>query len=129
VTTDRELLLADGISLGLGVLELDLSDMPFPARNSKQCSLRMMDTDAKWPYFQYKHFSLFKKKTVTGWWPCQVHDNNKWRLSVGTRENLALPDFWEPYLNLFYFLNTGKWFFANLPLLCDLSPPPVVSLG
>nr|XP_020021559.1 fer-1-like protein 5 [Castor canadensis] len=74
----------------LGVLELDLSDMPFPARNSKQCSLRMMDTDAKWPYFQYKHFSLFKKKTVTGWWPCQVHDNNKWRLSGKVKMTLEI---------------------------------------
>nr|XP_008006189.2 fer-1-like protein 5 isoform X5 [Chlorocebus sabaeus] len=66
----------------LGVLELDLSDMPLPARHAQQCSIRMMDADPKWPYFlQYKHFSLFKKKTVTGWWPCQVLDGGKWRLS------------------------------------------------
>ncbi|KAB1256675.1 Fer-1-like protein 5 [Camelus dromedarius] len=66
----------------LGVLELDLSDMPFPARHAKLCSIRMMDADPKWPHFlQYEHFSLFKMKTVTGWWPCQVLDDGKWRLS------------------------------------------------
>uniref|UniRef100_A0A2K6JUX0 Fer-1 like family member 5 n=1 Tax=Rhinopithecus bieti TaxID=61621 RepID=A0A2K6JUX0_RHIBE len=77
----------------LGVLELDLSDMPLPAQHAKQCSIRMMDADPKWPYFlQYKHFSLFKKKTVTGWWPCQVLDGGKWRLSVGAGETaLKLP--------------------------------------
>uniref|UniRef100_A0A2K6NF52 Fer-1 like family member 5 n=1 Tax=Rhinopithecus roxellana TaxID=61622 RepID=A0A2K6NF52_RHIRO len=67
----------------LGVLELDLSDMPLPAQHAKQCSIRMMDADPKWPHFlQYKHFSLFKKKTVTGWWPCQVLDGGKWRLDL-----------------------------------------------
>lgn len=68
---------------------MDLSDMPLPARHAQQCSIRMMDADPKWPYFlQYKHFSLFKKKTVTGWWPCQVLDGGKWRLSVGAGESV-----------------------------------------
>ncbi|KAM5227805.1 fer-1-like protein 5 [Ctenodactylus gundi] len=75
----------------LGVLELDLSDMPLPARHAKQCSLRMMDTDPKWPYFlQYKHVSLFKKKTATGWWPCQVQDGDKWRLSGKVKMTLEI---------------------------------------
>ncbi|PNI88852.1 LOW QUALITY PROTEIN: FER1L5 isoform 5 [Pan troglodytes] len=75
----------------LGVLELDLSDMPLPARHAKQCSIRMMDADPKWPYFvQYKHFSLFKKKTVTGWWPCQVLDGGKWRLSGKVKMSLEI---------------------------------------
>lgn len=120
---DRELLLADSVSLGAGVLELDLSDMPFPARHAKLCSIRMMDADPKWPHFlQYEHFSLFKMKTVTGWWPCQVLDDGKWRLSVGTGEgachigigltarpqNLALTDFWGLWQNPFSFLDPGK---------------------
>ncbi|XP_058284938.1 fer-1-like protein 5 isoform X10 [Hylobates moloch] len=75
----------------LGVLELDLSDMPLPARHAKQCSIRMMDADPKWPYFlQHKHFSLFKKKTVTGWWPCQVLDGGKWRLSGKVKMSLEI---------------------------------------
>ncbi|XP_062933805.1 fer-1-like protein 5 [Cynocephalus volans] len=75
----------------LGVLELDLSDMPLPARHAHQCSTRMMDADPKWPYFlQHKHFSLFKKKTVTGWWPCQVLDGDKWRLSGKVKMTLEI---------------------------------------
>ncbi|KAK2093226.1 Fer-1-like protein 5 [Saguinus oedipus] len=75
----------------LGVLELDLSDMPLPARHAKQCSIRMMDANPKWPYnLQYEHFSLFKKKTVTGWWPCQVLDGGKWRLSGKVKMTLEI---------------------------------------
>ncbi|KAF6103374.1 fer-1 like family member 5 [Phyllostomus discolor] len=75
----------------LGVLELDLSDMPFPAQHAKMCSIRMMDTDPKWPHFlQHKHFSLFQKKTVTGWWPCQVLENGRWRLSGKVKMTLEI---------------------------------------
>ncbi|XP_023396913.2 LOW QUALITY PROTEIN: fer-1-like protein 5 [Loxodonta africana] len=76
---DNDILSSDDF---LGVLELDLADMPFPARYAKNCSIRLMDTEPKWPHFhQHKHVSLFKKKIVTGWWPCQVLDSGKWRLS------------------------------------------------
>ncbi|XP_024427595.2 fer-1-like protein 5 [Desmodus rotundus] len=75
----------------LGVLELDLSDMPFPARHAKMCSIRMMDADPKWPHFlQHKHFSLFQKKTVTGWWPCQVLEDGRWRLSGKVKMTLEI---------------------------------------
>uniref|UniRef100_A0A8D1A3V6 Fer-1 like family member 5 n=2 Tax=Sus scrofa TaxID=9823 RepID=A0A8D1A3V6_PIG len=75
----------------LGILELDLPDMPFPARDSKLCSIRMTDADPKWPHFlQYKHFSLFKMKTVTGWWPCQVLNGGKWRLSGKVKMTLEI---------------------------------------
>ncbi|XP_038407049.1 fer-1-like protein 5 isoform X3 [Canis lupus familiaris] len=75
----------------LGVLELDLFDMPLPARHASKCSIRMMETDSKWPYFlQYKHFSLFKKKTVTGWWPSQVLDGGKWRMSGKVKMTLEI---------------------------------------
>lgn len=61
--------------------------MPLPARHAKLCSIKMMDADPKRPHFlQYKHCSLFKMKTVSGWWPCQVLDGGKWRLSVGAGE-------------------------------------------
>lgn len=76
--------------LGPGVLELDLSDMPYPARHAKQCSLHMLDTEPKWPHsLPHERISLFKKKIVTGWWPCQVQEDDKWRLSVGAGEGVS----------------------------------------
>ncbi|XP_004633299.1 fer-1-like protein 5 isoform X1 [Octodon degus] len=75
----------------LGMLELDLSDMPRPARHAKQCSLQMLDAEPKWPYFfPHKRFSLFKKKTVTGWWPCQVQQDDKWRLAGKVKMTLEV---------------------------------------
>ncbi|EGW06459.1 Fer-1-like protein 5 [Cricetulus griseus] len=62
--------------------------MPLPAVSSKQCSLKMMEPDPKWPHTQQKRISLFKKTNVTGWWPCQVLDGDKWRLSVGAGEGV-----------------------------------------
>lgn len=63
--------------------------MPFPAQHASMCSIRMMDADPKWPHFlQHKRFSLFKKRTATGWWPCQVLEDGKWRLSVGAGEGV-----------------------------------------
>ncbi|XP_061067067.1 fer-1-like protein 5 [Eubalaena glacialis] len=85
---DNNIISADDF---LGVLELDLSDMPLPARHAKLCSIRMMDADPKWPHFlQYKHCSLFKMKTVSGWWPCQVLDGGKWRLSGKVKMTLEI---------------------------------------
>ncbi|XP_075418791.1 fer-1-like protein 5 [Tenrec ecaudatus] len=75
----------------LGVLEMDLFDMPFPARRAKNCSIKMMEPEAKWlPVHRHKYFSLFKKKTVTGWWPCQVLDDGKWRLSGKVKMTLEM---------------------------------------
>nr|KAF6429354.1 fer-1 like family member 5 [Molossus molossus] len=75
----------------LGVLELDLSDMPYPAKHAELCSIRMMDADPTWPRFlQHKHFSLFKKRTVTGWWPCQVLEDGRWRLSGKVKMTLEI---------------------------------------
>ncbi|XP_055462731.1 fer-1-like protein 5 [Psammomys obesus] len=74
----------------LGVLELDLADMPLPAQKAKHCSLKMMETDSKQPSMQWKHMSLFKKTNVTGWWPCQVNDGDKWRLSGKVKMSLEM---------------------------------------
>ncbi|MBZ3885416.1 Fer-1-like protein 5 [Sciurus carolinensis] len=85
---DNDIFSSEGF---LGVLELDLTDMPFPARHANQCTLKMMDTDSKQtPFTQYKRFSLFKKKVVTGWWPCQVHSGDKWRLSGKVKMTLEI---------------------------------------
>ncbi|XP_055985030.1 fer-1-like protein 5 [Sorex fumeus] len=75
---DNDIISADDF---LGMLELNLSNMPFPAKKSRQCSIRLMESDPRWPYFQPQRFSLFKKKTVTGWWPCQALKENKWYMS------------------------------------------------
>uniref|UniRef100_A0A8C6CT22 Fer-1 like family member 5 n=1 Tax=Moschus moschiferus TaxID=68415 RepID=A0A8C6CT22_MOSMO len=75
----------------LGVLELDLSDMPLPAPHSRLCSARMLEADPKWPHFlQHKHSSLFRMKNVAGWWPCQVLDGGKWRLSGKVKMTLEI---------------------------------------
>ncbi|ELV11536.1 Fer-1-like protein 5 [Tupaia chinensis] len=75
----------------IGVLELDLSDMPLPARHAKQCTIKMMEADPKWRHFlRHKHFSLFTKRTVTGWWPCQASDGGKWRLSGKVKMTLEI---------------------------------------
>ncbi|XP_037663567.1 fer-1-like protein 5 [Choloepus didactylus] len=85
---DNDLFSADDF---LGVLELDLSDMPLPAQHAKTCSIKMMDPKPKWPYYYLpKHVSLFKMKTVTGWWPCQVLDGGKWRLSGKVKMTLEM---------------------------------------
>ncbi|XP_044515542.1 fer-1-like protein 5 [Gracilinanus agilis] len=66
----------------LGIIELDLCEMPIPARKPSKCTLSMMENKPKWPFkFTYKHVSLFRQKTLAGWWPCQILDNGKWRLS------------------------------------------------
>ncbi|XP_049640551.1 fer-1-like protein 5 [Suncus etruscus] len=74
----------------LGILELNLSNMPFPAKHSRQCSIKMLKENPKWPYFQSKHFSLFKKKIVTGWWPCQIMEDDKWHMSGKIKMTLEL---------------------------------------
>ncbi|XP_043323629.1 fer-1-like protein 5 [Cervus canadensis] len=75
----------------LGVLELDLSDMPLPAPHSRLCSVRMLEADPKWPHcLQHKRSSLFKMKNVAGWWPCQVLDGGKWRLSGKVKMTLEI---------------------------------------
>uniref|UniRef100_A0A8C5YK51 C2 domain-containing protein n=1 Tax=Marmota marmota marmota TaxID=9994 RepID=A0A8C5YK51_MARMA len=80
---DNDIFSADDF---LGVLELDLSDMPFPAQHAHYCTLKMMDNTSA----QYKHFSLFKKKVVTGWWPCQVYNEDKWRMSGKVKMTLEI---------------------------------------
>uniref|UniRef100_A0A7N4NNI5 Fer-1 like family member 5 n=1 Tax=Sarcophilus harrisii TaxID=9305 RepID=A0A7N4NNI5_SARHA len=75
----------------LGILELDLCEMPTPARSSHECTLNMIENKPKWPFkFLHKHVSLFRQKTLTGWWPCQVLDNNKWRLSGKVKMTLEV---------------------------------------
>ncbi|XP_036606427.1 fer-1-like protein 5 [Trichosurus vulpecula] len=75
----------------LGILELDLCEMPTPARKSQECTLSMMENKPKWPFkFLHKHVSLFRQKTITGWWPCQVLDNGKWRLSGKVKMTLEV---------------------------------------
>ncbi|XP_074066135.1 fer-1-like protein 5 [Macrotis lagotis] len=75
----------------LGTLELDLCEMPTPAWSSKECTLSMMENKPNGSFkLFHKHVSLFKQKTTTGWWPCQVLDNGKWRLSGKVKMTLEV---------------------------------------
>ncbi|XP_072489906.1 fer-1-like protein 5 isoform X2 [Notamacropus eugenii] len=75
----------------LGILELDLCEMPTPARKSQECTLSMMENKPKLPFkVLHKHVSLFRQKTITGWWPCQVLDKGKWRLSGKVKMTLEV---------------------------------------
>uniref|UniRef100_A0A4X2K6W0 C2 domain-containing protein n=1 Tax=Vombatus ursinus TaxID=29139 RepID=A0A4X2K6W0_VOMUR len=75
----------------LGILELDLCEMPAPTRSSRQCTLSMIENKPKWPFkFFHKHISLFRQKTITGWWPCQVLNNGKWSLSGKVKMTLEV---------------------------------------
>lgn len=67
-----------------GVLELELSRLPQPARRSEDCALT--PRASRWPWRGARgppHLSLFRQKRVKGWWPCTVQEGGKRRLSVG----------------------------------------------
>lgn len=69
-----------------GVLELELSRLPQPARQPQNCTPNPQGTPkSPWPWRGTRvpsHFSLFRQKRARGWWPCTVQDGNKRRLSV-----------------------------------------------
>ncbi|XP_069779523.1 dysferlin isoform X4 [Narcine bancroftii] len=46
----------------LGSVQMDLNQMPKPAKTAEKCSLLTLESGA--------HISLFEQKSVKGWWPC-----------------------------------------------------------
>ncbi|XP_053314071.1 dysferlin isoform X2 [Spea bombifrons] len=57
----------------LGSVQLDLNQMPRPAKTAEKCTLDLLDESHKddgW-------VSLFEQKTVKGWWPCVGMDGDK----------------------------------------------------
>ncbi|XP_041427025.1 myoferlin-like [Xenopus laevis] len=57
----------------LGCIELDLNNVIMPATEPKECSLKLMDKP--------QMVSLFKKKSIKGWWPCYLETDEQYNLT------------------------------------------------
>nr|XP_033809300.1 dysferlin isoform X2 [Geotrypetes seraphini] len=57
----------------LGSVQMDLNQMPRPAKNAEKCSLSLTDETLSPDRF----VSLFEQKTVKGWWPCSGEKDEK----------------------------------------------------
>ncbi|XP_063313638.1 dysferlin isoform X3 [Pelobates fuscus] len=58
----------------LGSIQLDLNQMPRPAKTAEKCQLDLLDEAMS----ADKLVSLFEQKTVKGWWPCvAMHGDQK----------------------------------------------------
>uniref|UniRef100_A0A8B9SLV1 C2 domain-containing protein n=1 Tax=Anas platyrhynchos TaxID=8839 RepID=A0A8B9SLV1_ANAPL len=85
---DNDMFTADDF---LGVLELELSRLPQPARHPEDCALT--PRASRWPWRGARgppHLSLFRQKRVKGWWPCTVQEGGKRRLSGKLELSLEL---------------------------------------
>ncbi|XP_068518186.1 fer-1-like protein 5 [Anas acuta] len=85
---DNDMFTADDF---LGVLELELSRLPQPARRPEDCALT--PRASRWPWQGARgppHLSLFRQKQVKGWWPCTVQEGGKRRLSGKLELSLEL---------------------------------------
>nr|XP_033803583.1 fer-1-like protein 5 isoform X4 [Geotrypetes seraphini] len=83
----------------IGVLELNLIQMPHPKKNAADCSLQMVDyketavkTVSLFNYLKNvklfglskshsPRISLFKERILRGWWPCIILEKNACRIS------------------------------------------------
>ncbi|XP_063786011.1 fer-1-like protein 5 [Pseudophryne corroboree] len=84
---DNDKLSADDF---LGVLELNLTHVPRPALFPENCTLNTMKgLETRRGFLRYLipkvsspcFFSLFKQKSLRGWWPCVPQNNSKPKLS------------------------------------------------
>ncbi|KAJ7305240.1 hypothetical protein JRQ81_011152 [Phrynocephalus forsythii] len=83
---DNDKLSADDF---LGVLELNLTSIPRPAKRPRDCTVKMILEDSTaapaTSFFhrrKSKHVSLFTQKNLRGWWPCIVFEKDKPRGKV-----------------------------------------------
>ncbi|NXJ72630.1 MYOF protein, partial [Rostratula benghalensis] len=78
----------------LGVLELELTKLPQPARDPQACTPRAQGTPrCPWLWWGAQvapRFSLFRQRRARGWWPCTVQDGGKRRLSGKLELSLEL---------------------------------------
>ncbi|XP_031752043.1 myoferlin [Xenopus tropicalis] len=58
----------------IGFVELDLNNVIMPATEAKKCSLKLMDRPKE-------TVSLFKKKSMRGWWPCYAEKEDEYVLT------------------------------------------------
>ncbi|XP_063276821.1 LOW QUALITY PROTEIN: fer-1-like protein 5 [Prinia subflava] len=69
----------------LGVLELELTRLPRPARSARLCSLPWFSrAPARSP------LNLFRRRRARGWWPCTVQEDSGQRLSGKLELSLEL---------------------------------------
>ncbi|XP_077162073.1 fer-1-like protein 5 isoform X2 [Paroedura picta] len=78
----------------LGVLELNLTSIPRPAKRPRDCTVKMLlegSRDSS-PFHRKKpkRISLFVQKNLRGWWPCIVFEEDKRRVSGKVEMSLEL---------------------------------------
>ncbi|NXT62371.1 DYSF protein, partial [Chaetops frenatus] len=56
-----------------GSIQMDLNRMPKPAKTAEKCSLDLVDDSLS----SGRSVSLFEQKTVKGWWPCVVQQDQQ----------------------------------------------------
>ncbi|NXG39905.1 MYOF protein, partial [Dromaius novaehollandiae] len=74
----------------LGVLELELTRLPRPARRPRDCSLELPGTRRPWRGVPAPRVSLFRQGSARGWWPCSVERQGKRHLSGKLELSLEL---------------------------------------
>ncbi|NXW57101.1 MYOF protein, partial [Eurystomus gularis] len=78
----------------LGVLELELTKLPQPARHPQNCTPTPQGIpQTPWPWRGGRvpsWLSLFRQRRVRGWWPCTVQEGSKRRLSGKLELSLEL---------------------------------------
>ncbi|XP_053126190.1 fer-1-like protein 5 isoform X3 [Hemicordylus capensis] len=81
----------------LGILELNLTSMPPPAKRPQQCTVKMLLEDhgraspsSPFRHRKQKRTSLFVQKNMRGWWPCIVWEDDKPRVSGKVEMTLEL---------------------------------------
>uniref|UniRef100_A0A8D2JBX6 C2 domain-containing protein n=1 Tax=Varanus komodoensis TaxID=61221 RepID=A0A8D2JBX6_VARKO len=89
----------------LGILEMNLTKIPRPAKRPRDCTAKMLMEDSAAPAtasssplhrHKEKHISLFVQKNLRGWWPCIVFEKDKPRVSVGKEELPGQEGLWLP---------------------------------
>nr|XP_056716058.1 fer-1-like protein 5 [Euleptes europaea] len=78
----------------LGVLELNLTSIPRPAKRPRDCTVKMLQEGGQDsnPFHRKKpkRISLFAQKNLRGWWPCIVCEEDKRRVSGKVEMSLEL---------------------------------------
>nr|XP_054506473.1 fer-1-like protein 5 [Agelaius phoeniceus] len=76
----------------LGILELELTRLPRPARSARLCRASPSDLPwFSWPWLlQRPSLNLFRRRRARGWWPCTMHEDGGQRLSGKLELSLEL---------------------------------------
>ncbi|XP_064587023.1 fer-1-like protein 5 [Zonotrichia leucophrys gambelii] len=76
----------------LGILELELTRLPRPARSARLCRASPSELPwFSWPWFSaLRPLNLFRRRRARGWWPCTMHEDGGQRLSGKLELSLEL---------------------------------------